>query len=53
MSRIVHCWAEGPFMRRLGKPDCGSTCLLPVGHKGGHIWTPDDQILIDFTGGQQ
>ncbi len=30
-----------------GDPNwCGSTCMLPAGHFGPHVWTPDDEIVI-------
>ena len=41
-ARVGHCWADGP--------DGESTCLLPHGHEGPHLFTPDDQILVAFPG---
>jgi hypothetical protein len=28
----------------------GRTCMRKAGHKGDHIWTPDDDIMIQFQG---
>lgn len=45
------CWEDGPrgdegdwFSPR----PVGSTCLLPDGHDGDHVFTPDDQITIQL-----
>lgn len=33
-----------------GDPNwCGSTCLLPGGHSGPHVWTPNDEIVVTFA----
>ncbi len=26
----------------------GSTCMLPDGHEGPHVWTPDGDIRVSF-----
>lgn len=39
-DRPLHCWHEGP--------DGASTCMLPLGHIGPHVFTPDSQITVAF-----
>jgi len=55
-----HCWADGPALERVvpieGVPaefclPVGTTCMLPDGHAGPHVWTPDDRIGIEFSPG--
>lgn len=36
----VHCWE--------GSVEGEGTCMLPDGHDGDHLFTPDDEILICF-----
>ena len=58
-ERIRRCWQGHRDQFEVGTdeyiqswidyPD-GATCLLPEGHEGPHEWTPDDQILISFSG---
>ena len=35
----VKCWEDGG----------GSTCLLPDGHDGEHVFTPDSDITVRFS----
>lgn len=49
---IQHCWADrGEYLSRLHGEyspevmqfyDEPGTCLLPRGHAGPHVWTPDN-----------
>ena len=58
-----HCWKDGPEETVLldlpaGETDngqwwgrlrsIGSTCMLPDGHEGEHVFTPDDAIGVTF-----
>lgn len=50
-ERVLHCWAAGPARTEGEWPELrviGSTCLREAGHDGGHEWTPDDQIVVQF-----
>jgi hypothetical protein len=29
--------------------DRGQTCMLADGHDGPHEWTPDDEIVVEFS----
>lgn len=44
LTRVVHCWEDGPRT----DDDCGTTCLLPDGHGGSHVWTRDDECVVSF-----
>ena len=43
-------WADtylDPITHELS--DRSGTCMLPAGHEGPHVFTPDDQIGVTFT----
>lgn len=42
----LHCWEDGPE----AEDGCGTTCMLYAGHRGAHVWTRDDEIMIRFVG---
>lgn len=42
--RVVYCWEPDP-----AEPDdCSTTCMLPDGHDGRHVWSRDDEIYFCF-----
>ena len=43
-SRIVHCWAGGPYT----DDGMSTTCMLLDGHEGKHEYTRDDNISVRF-----
>ena len=58
-QRVLHCWhgkgddaaIDSPeYVEAILKP---GTCMLPRGHEGPHVYTPDDSILINFPGSPQ
>ena len=61
---MVHCWKDYQewIEETTGKPwyeqydslkyEHGATCHLPDGHGGPHEWTPDNEIMIEFKGGE-
>ncbi len=61
-ERVVHCWmghhewVEKTYgwdryieVRYIDEEPDG-ICMLPDAHDGPHVWTPDDQITVSFTG---
>ena len=60
-TKVLHCW-KGKVQHMEEEYGFGSTewaeavcegdgtCMLPAGHDGPHEWTPDDQIIVSFTG---
>lgn len=49
LTRVVHCWEDGPRT----DDDCGTTCLLPDGHDGPHVFSRDDECVVSFGGERQ
>ena len=61
---MVYCWKDYQewIEETTGKPwydqedplnhEKGKTCMLLNGHDGPHEWTPDDEIMIEFKGGE-
>lgn len=45
----VHCWEDGPRT----DDDCCQTCMLEDGHEGPHVWTRDDEIVVEFEPGEE
>jgi len=58
-GRRLSCWADGPGRTVCdpvegphwwaGLREVGSTCLLEAGHEGRCVWTPDDEIDVEFA----
>ena len=58
---MTHCWADklewitdtygdlSPEYCEHQVNGANATCLLPDGHDGSHVWTPDDDIVVTFT----
>jgi hypothetical protein len=52
-----HCWADyletleylSEEWLRVTVEQAGATCLLPAGHEGEHVWTPDREIVVEFA----
>jgi hypothetical protein len=56
MDKVLHCWADEAGQYEVGSNEWaeayahgGGTCMLPAGHDGPHVFTPDDEIVIVFA----
>lgn len=60
--RVLHCWEDraewirqtfGEHSNEYAAIYDGDfvecTCMLPDGHEGPHVWTPDDRIGVTFA----
>ena len=58
MEPCKRCWADrateaeavGRKLSPMGWVDTRprATCLLPAGHAGSHVWTPEDDIEVSL-----
>ena len=57
---MVHCWQDNvedaaerygeyspQHVDEMFRPS--ASCLLPLGHEGPHLFTPDDEIVVIFA----
>ena len=50
----LHCWAGRGDDAEIGSDEWiagqiePSTCMLPRGHDGPHVWTRDEEITVTF-----